>query len=77
MRIEYIKRSERSAKFQQAIGSHKDLTTVTRCKLQWYGHIPHSAGLADTILCHKVKEGRRQDGQRKRWKDNIRIIGID
>ena len=41
-------------------------------KLQWYGHVSRSSGLAKTILLGTVKVGRRQGGQRKRWKDNIR-----
>ena len=36
---------------QQAIRPHEDLlTTVKRCKLQWYGHVSCSSGLAKTIL---------------------------
>ena len=61
------------AKIQQAIGPHEDLLTmVKRCKLQWYGHVTHSSGLAKTILQGTVKGGRRQGKQRKRWEDNIR-----
>ena len=57
----------------QAIGPHKDLlTSVKRRKLQWYGHVSHSSGLAKTILQGTVKGGRRQGRQWKRWKDNIR-----
>ena len=61
------------AKIQQAIEPHEDLLTkVKRCKLQWYGHVSFSSGLAKTILQGIVKGGRRQGGQRKRWEDNIR-----
>ena len=61
------------AKIQQAIGPHRDLfTIVKRHKLQWYGHVSRSSGLAKTILQGTVKGGRRQGGQRKRWEDNIR-----
>ena len=61
------------AKIQQAIGPHKDLLTIIkRCKLQWYGHVSSSSGLAKTILQGTVKGGRRQGRQRKRWEDNIR-----
>ena len=61
------------AKIQQAIGSHEDLLTIVkRRKLQWYGHVSHSSGLAKTVLQGTVKGGRRQGGQKKRWKDNIR-----
>ena len=61
------------AKIQQAIGPHEDLLTmVERRKLQWYGHVSRSSGLAKTILQGTVKGGRRQGGQRKRWEDNIR-----
>ena len=58
---------------QQAIGPHENhLTIVKRRKLQWYGHVSHSIGLAKTILQGTVKGGRRQGRQRKRWEDNIR-----
>ena len=61
------------AKIKQAIGPHEDpLTIVKRCKLQCYGHVSCSSGLAKTILQGTVKGGRRQGGQRKRWEDNIR-----
>ena len=48
------------------------LTTVKRRKLQWYGHVSRSSGLANTILQGTVKGGRRQGRQRKRGKDNMR-----
>ena len=61
------------AKIQQAIGPHEDLLMIVkRCKLQWFGHVSHSSGLAKTILQATVKGGRRQGRQRKRWEDNIR-----
>ena len=41
-------------------------------KLQWYGHVSHSTGLAKAILQRTVEGGRRQGRQRKRWEDNIR-----
>ena len=61
------------AKIQQAIGPHEELLTIIkRRKLQWYGHISRSSGLAKTILQGTVKGGRGQGGQRKRWEDDIR-----
>ena len=48
------------------------LTIAKRCKLKWYGHVPRSSGLVNTILQGTVKAGRRQGRQRKRWGDNIR-----
>ena len=61
------------AKIQQVIGPHEDLLTIVqRRKLQWYGHVSRSSGLAKTILQGTVKGGRRQGGQRKRREDNIR-----
>ena len=61
------------AKIQQAIRPHEDLlTTIKRHKLQWYGHVSHSSGLAKTILQGTVKVGRRQGRQRKRWEKTIR-----
>ena len=59
-----------AGKIQQATGPHKDLLTVVkRCKLQRYGHVSRSSGLAKTILQGTVKGGRRQGRQRKRWED--------
>ena len=48
------------AKIQQAIGPHEDLLTIVkRGKLQWYGHVSRSSGLAKSILQGTVKGGRR------------------
>ena len=60
------------AKIQQAIGPYEDPTIVKRRKLQWYGHVSRSPGLAISILQGTVKGGRRRGRQRKRWEDNIR-----
>ena len=69
----YVTNEEVRAKIQQAIGPHEDLLTIgKRCKLQRYGHVSPSSGLAKTILQGTVKGGRRQDGRRKRWEDNIK-----
>ena len=60
-------------KIQQAIGPHKDLLAIVKKrKLQWYGHVSRSSGLAKAILQGTVKERRRQGRQMKRWEDNIR-----
>ena len=70
---DHVTNEEVCTKIQQAIGPHKDLLTIVkRRKLQWYGHVSCSSGLAKTILQGTVKGGRRQGGQRKRWEDNIR-----
>ena len=56
-----------------AIGPHEDLLTIVkRCKLQWYGHVFRSSGLAKTILQGTVKGRRRQGRQKKRLEDSIR-----
>ena len=76
LRISYkdhVTNEEVRAKIQQAVRPHEDpLTKVKRRKLQWYGHVSRSSGLAKTILQGTVKGRRRQGGQRKRWEDNIR-----
>ena len=48
------------------------LTVVERLRLQWYGHVSRSSGLAKTILRGTVKGGRKQGRQRKKWEDSIR-----
>ena len=47
------------------------MTMVKRRKLQWYGNVSRSPGLAESILQGTVEEGRRQGRHRKRWEDNI------
>ena len=70
---DHVTNKEVHAKIQQATGPHEDLLTIVkRLKLQWYGHVSRSSGLAKTILQGTVKGGRRQGRQRKRWEDNIR-----
>ena len=70
---DHVTNEEVLAKIQQATGPHEDhLTIVKRRKLQWYGHVSRSSGLAKTILQGTVKGGRREGRQRKRWEDNIR-----
>ena len=70
---DHVTNEEVRAKNQQAIGPKEDLLTIVkRRKLQWYGHVSRSSGLAKTILQDPVKGERRHGRQRKRWKDNIR-----
>ena len=70
---DHVTNEEVSTKIQQGIGPHEDLlTTVKRRKLQWYGHVSRSSGLAKAILQGTVKGGRRQGRQKKKWEDNIR-----
>ena len=44
---------------------------IKRRKLQWYGHVSRSSGLAKTFLQGTAKGGRRQGKERKRREDNI------
>ena len=75
LRISYkdhVTNEEVRVKIQQAVGPHEDLLAIAkRRKLQWYGHVSRSLGLAKTILQGTAKGGRRQGRQRKRWEDNI------
>ena len=71
---DHVSNEEVRAKIKQAIGPDADLQTIVkRRKLQWYGHVSRSSGLAKTILQGTVKGARRQGLQRKRWEDNIRV----
>ena len=71
---DHVTNEEVCAKIQQAIGPREDLLTIVkRRKLQWYGHVFRSSGLAKPILQGTVKGGRREGRQRKRWEDTIRM----
>ena len=70
---DHVTNGEVRAKIQQAIGPHEDLLTIVkRRKLQWYGHVSRSSGLAKTIVQGTVKGERRQGRQMKSWEDIIR-----
>ena len=64
---------------QQVIGPHEDLLTIVkRHKLQWYGHVSRSLGLAKAIFQGAEKGGRRRGRHGKRWEDNIReLTGLE
>ena len=65
-------------KIQQATGPHEDfLTVIKRRKLQWYGHVFRSPGLAKTIFQGTVKgeedkadrgrDGKKTSGNGQAW----------
>ena len=69
---DHVTNEEVCAKTQQAIGPHEDLLIIgKRRKLQGYGHVSRSSGLAKSILQCTVKGGRRHGRQKKRWEGNI------
>ena len=75
---DHVTNKEAPAKIQQATGPHEDLLTIVkRRKLQWYGHVSRSSGLAKTILKGTVKGGKRQGRQRKRWGDIREWTGLE
>ena len=74
---DHVTNEEVRAKIQQAIGPHEDPTTVKSRKLQWYGHVSRSSGLAETILRGTLKGERKQGGQRKRWEENREWTGLE
>ena len=68
---EHITNEEVRSRIRQATGPYKELLNIVKQrKLQWYGHITRSSGLAKTFLQGTVQGGRR-GRQRKRWEDNI------
>ena len=70
---DHVTNEEVRAKIQQAIGPHEDLLTIVkRRKLQWYGHVSRSSGLAKAILQGTVTGGTRQSRRKMKWEDNIR-----
>ena len=76
---DYVANEEVRAKIQQANGPHENLLTIVkRRKLQWYGHVSRSSGVAKTILQGTVEGRIRLGRQRKRWEDKIRTwTGLD
>ena len=56
---DHVTNEEVRAKIQQATGPHEYMTIVKRRKLQWYGHVSRSSGLAETIFQGTVKGGKK------------------
>ena len=57
---EQITKKEVRAKIQQAIGALEDLLAIVkRRKLQWYGHISRSSGLAKNHLARHSERGKK------------------
>ena len=65
-------------KIQQAIGPHEDLLTIVkRRKLQWYGDVSRSSGLAKTILQGTVKgEDKADKGRGGKTTSGLSLIHI-
>ena len=58
---DHVTNEEVRANFYQAIGPHEDLLTIVkRRKLQWYGQVSRSSGVAKNILQGTVKERKRK-----------------
>ena len=57
---DHVTNEEVRANIQQATELHEDLTIVKRRKLQWYGHISRSSGLAKINLQGRERGERRQ-----------------
>ena len=56
----HVTNKEVRAKIQQAIGPHEDLLSIVkRRKLQWYGHVSHSSGLAKNHLARHNERGEK------------------
>ena len=70
---DHVTNEEVRAKIQQAIGPHEHLLTIVkRRKLQWYGHVFRSSGLAKTILQGTVKGDTPHLIQRLYTKEEVR-----
>ena len=64
---DHVTNEEVRVKIQQATGPHEDLLTIVkRRKLQWYGHVSRSSGLAKTIFQDIVKGGGEDQADRRR-----------
>ena len=63
LRISYkdhVTNEEVCAKIKQALGSHEDLPTIVkRRKLQWYGHVSRSSGLAKNHLARHSERRKK------------------
>ena len=65
---DHVTNEEVRAKIQQATGPHVDLLIIVkRRKLQWYGYVSRSAGLAKNHLARHSERGKK----RRRTKEEV------
>ena len=68
------------AKLQRAIGPHEDpLTILKRCKLQLYGHVSRSSGLAENHLARhseREKKTRQTEEEVGRQHQGMDRLGV-
>ena len=72
---DHVTNEEVRNRIQKATGVHDVLLTMVKKKnrkLNWYGHISRSSGMAKTSLQGTVKGARRRGSQKKRWEDDIK-----
>ena len=70
---DHMMNEEVCSRIQNATGVHDDLLTVVKKqKLNWYGDISRSSGMAKTILQGTVKGARRRGKQKKRWEGDVK-----
>ena len=70
---DHITNEQIRKRIQQEIGKYEDLlATAKKRKLEWYGHVTRTNGLAKTILQGTTRGGRKRGRPKKRWEDNIK-----
>ena len=68
----HVTNEEVRAKIQQAIEPHEDLLTIVRRrKLQRYGHVSRSSGLAKTTLQGTVKGDKKKKKKARQTKEEV------
>ena len=76
---DHVTNEEVQDKILQAIGPHEDLLTIVkRCKLQWYGRVSCSLGLAKTLARHseRGKKTRRTKEEVGRQRQGMDRLGV-
>ena len=73
---DHVTNEEIRAKIQQAIGPHEALLTIVkRRKLQWYGHVSRSSGLAETILQQCKAQWKGEEDRADKGRGGKTILG--
>ena len=73
---DHVTNEEVRANFQQAIRPHEGLLTIVkRRKPQWYGNVPRSSGLAQTILQDSEREKKTRQTEEAVGRQHQRMDG--
>ena len=71
LRVPWIARNSNQSVLKEIIPEYSLEVWILNLKLQYYGHLMHTASLEKTLMLGKIEGKRRRGRQRMSWLDDI------